>query len=81
MQPQPGRDLRISEDAGRYLCDFIYFSSLAHLYKAGVRRNVVFFHVPSENSTRNFTMGRELLLQLVRSMVESELAHRAAPIA
>ncbi|KAK4451574.1 Pyroglutamyl-peptidase 1 [Podospora aff. communis PSN243] len=72
----PGSDLRISEDAGRYLCDFIYFSSLSHLYRAGKPRKVVFFHVPSENSEKNFTLGRELVIQLVRSMVESELARK-----
>jgi pyroglutamyl-peptidase len=37
---------------------------------------VVFFHVPSENSEKNFTLGRELVIQLVRSMVESELARK-----
>lgn len=67
-------DLRISEDAGRYLCDFIYFSSLAHLHKAGERRNVLFLHVPSEASEHSVQVGREVLLQLVRSVVESELA-------
>jgi len=68
--------VRISEDAGRYLCDFIYFSSLAHLYRAGQPRKVVFFHVPSENSEKNFTTGKELLIQLIRSMVESEVARK-----
>ncbi len=32
---QDNFDLRISTNAGHYLCDFIYFSSLAHLWKAG----------------------------------------------
>ncbi len=68
--------MRISEDPGRYLCDFIYFSSLAHLYRAGERRNVVFFHVPCENSEKNISTGRELLIQLVRSMVESEVSRK-----
>jgi pyrrolidone-carboxylate peptidase len=67
-------DLRISEDAGHYLCDFIYFSSLAHLYKAGAKRKVLFLHVPSDASQHSIAIGRELLLQLVRSVVESEVA-------
>ncbi|SPQ18640.1 7f6dfdf9-3e87-42ff-86fd-b96b084d773a [Thermothielavioides terrestris] len=70
-------DLRISEDAGHYLCDFIYFSSLAHLYKAGEPRKVLFLHVPSDASENSVALGRELLLQLVRSVVESEVARRA----
>jgi pyrrolidone-carboxylate peptidase len=69
-------DLRISEDAGHYLCDFIYFSSLAHLEKAGERRNVLFLHVPSDASEHSIATGRELLLQLVRSVVESEMVRR-----
>lgn len=68
--------MRISEDAGHYLCDFIYFSSLAHLYKAERERKVLFLHVPSDASEHSVAIGRELLLQLVRSVVESEVAKR-----
>ncbi|KAB5580869.1 putative pyroglutamyl peptidase type I [Coniochaeta sp. 2T2.1] len=73
-----GLDLRISEDAGRYLCDFIYMSSLTHLYKAGEERKVLFLHVPSDSSERAINTGRELAIQLIRSLVESELSHRGA---
>ena len=69
-------DLRISEDPGRYLCDFIYFSSLAHLVKARKDRKVVFLHVPADSSDRAITTGRELTVQLIRSLVESELNRR-----
>lgn len=71
-------DLRISEDAGHYLCDFIYFSSLAHLYRAGRPRKVVFFHVPSTPEEKNIVLGEKLVLSLVRSMVESEMERRKA---
>ncbi|KAI3337851.1 hypothetical protein F4824DRAFT_461958 [Ustulina deusta] len=66
-------DLRVSEDAGRYLCDFIYFSSLAHLWKQQRPRKVVFFHVPLHADTESLTRGVELVLTLIRSIVESEL--------
>ncbi|KAK0729103.1 hypothetical protein B0T21DRAFT_403055 [Apiosordaria backusii] len=66
-------DLRISEDAGHYLCDFIYYSSLAHLTCSGEERKVVFLHVPSEASAAWVKVGRELCLGLVRAMVESEV--------
>ncbi|KAK4464159.1 hypothetical protein QBC42DRAFT_337110 [Cladorrhinum samala] len=80
-------DLRISEDAGHYLCDFIYFSSLAELYKKGkregegggegeVRKKVIFLHVPSDASEGAVLRGRELLLQLVRGVVECELERK-----
>ncbi|EFX03845.1 pyroglutamyl peptidase type [Grosmannia clavigera kw1407] len=35
VSPESPPDLRVSIDAGRYLCDFTYFSSLAHLYRRG----------------------------------------------
>ncbi|KAK4171856.1 putative peptidase [Triangularia setosa] len=69
----PYSDLRISEDAGHYLCDFIYYSSLAHLTRNGKGRRVVFLHVPSEASAAWVKVGRELCLGLVRAMVESEV--------
>ncbi|KAI0172040.1 peptidase [Hypoxylon sp. FL1284] len=62
--------LRISEDPGRYLCDFIYFSSLAHLRKQQRPRKVVFFHVPLHPGQEYIDRGRELVLQLIRSIVE-----------
>ncbi|OIW35421.1 putative pyroglutamyl peptidase type I [Coniochaeta ligniaria NRRL 30616] len=73
-----GLDLRISQDAGRYLCDFIYYSSLAHLVKAGEKRKVVFLHVPADLSERAIATGRELAVQLIRSLVESELSRKSA---
>ncbi|ROT39752.1 peptidase C15, pyroglutamyl peptidase I-like protein [Sodiomyces alkalinus F11] len=65
-------DLRISEDAGHYLCDFIYFSSLAHLYKRNEYRRVVFLHVPCEASEQALCQGTELTVNLIRALVESE---------
>ncbi|KAL7628218.1 hypothetical protein AAE478_002417 [Parahypoxylon ruwenzoriense] len=65
--------LRISEDAGHYLCDFIYFSSLAHLWKQQRPRKVIFFHVPLHPDPESLSRGKELALQLVRSIVETGL--------
>ena len=70
---KPDMDLRISEDAGRYLCDFIYYSSLAHLLKQGKEKNVVFLHVPADATESMVTQGRELTVNLVRAIVESQV--------
>ncbi|GKT83097.1 pyroglutamyl peptidase [Colletotrichum tofieldiae] len=75
-----GSDLRISEDAGHYLCDFIYFSSLAHLWKAQKHRRVTFLHVPSDASEESVARGTDLAIQLIRSIVESELCRRSKGI-
>jgi len=74
-----GSDLRLSDDAGHYLCDFIYYSSLAHLWKRGLDRKLLFFHVPADASRESVELGRELCVNLIRSMVESEVAKRSLP--
>ncbi|RKU46514.1 hypothetical protein DL546_008643 [Coniochaeta pulveracea] len=71
-----GLDLKLSEDPGRYLCDFIYYSSLAHLTRKGERKRVVFLHVPADASETAIRTGRELVVQLIRALVESELSKR-----
>lgn len=71
-------DLRISEDAGRYLCDFIYYSSLSTLLKEQRPRKVVFLHVPCDASDKNVAQGRELAVNLIRSIAESETARKQA---
>lgn len=64
-------DVRISEDAGRYLCDFIYFSSLAHLTKKGDERRVVFLHVPVDSNEAAIKTGVEVTIELIRAVVQS----------
>ncbi|EKD20593.1 pyroglutamyl peptidase type [Drepanopeziza brunnea f. sp. 'multigermtubi' MB_m1] len=67
----PGTDVRVSEDAGRYLCDFIYFSSLAHLARKGEDRRVVFLHVPVAADELAIENGIEITLELIRAIVQS----------
>ncbi|KAK6841913.1 peptidase [Apiospora arundinis] len=71
-----GLDLRISEDPGRYLCDFIYYSSMAHLTKQSRPRKVVFLHVPCDQSQEVIKSGVEIATQLIRSIAESEMASK-----
>lgn len=67
-----GDKLVISEDPGRYLCDFIYYSSLAELHKRKMEKKVVFLHVPCElgKDGEYVRIGQELVLGLVRSVAE-----------
>lgn len=67
----PGKDIRISEDAGRYLCDFIYFSSLAYLEKKEEDRRVVFLHVPVNADDIAIENGIEITIELIRALVQS----------
>lgn len=73
---QKDAQLRISEDAGHFLCDFIYYSSLSHLYAhhPGKPRKVLFMHVPADANEQTIPRGVEMALGLIRSIAESEVA-------
>ncbi|KAH7188653.1 uncharacterized protein B0J16DRAFT_98749 [Fusarium flagelliforme] len=73
-------DVRISEDAGHYLCDFIYYSSLSELWKQQRPRKALFLHVPADASPDNIERGRDLTLNLIRSIVESEILAKNKPL-
>lgn len=75
-QGGPGVTLRPSLDAGHFLCDFIYFSSLAEHWRRkrdGERRNTVderpilFMHVPVDGLQN----GRLVTISLLRAMAQS----------
>lgn len=76
---QPDMDLRISDDAGRYLCDYIYYSSLAECRKQQRPGKVVFLHVPADASDRSVEQGREITQNLIRAIAESEVTARSKP--
>ena len=64
-----------SEDAGNFLCDFIYYSSLSHFWRKNGedgKRPVVFLHVPPESDEETLRKGREVTIALIRAIVASE---------
>ncbi|KAF2173939.1 hypothetical protein M409DRAFT_16208 [Zasmidium cellare ATCC 36951] len=77
-QPGAHADIRPSEDAGRYLCDYIYFNSLAYFgRKSGEMeggrdssRPVLFFHVPAESDEGSLQRGRAVCEALIRAMAD-----------
>ncbi|KAJ9194575.1 hypothetical protein DTO164E3_7242 [Paecilomyces variotii] len=64
-----GTDIRISHDAGRYLCEFIFYTSLAQALQEGRDRSVVFFHVPSWHDEANIKVGTETAVALIKALV------------
>ncbi|KAL2810840.1 hypothetical protein BJX63DRAFT_303168 [Aspergillus granulosus] len=66
-------DMRISEDAGRYLCEFIFYTSLSLALQEGRDRNVVFFHVPSSCRDHDIETGRDVAIALIKALVTSWL--------
>jgi hypothetical protein len=63
-------DVRLSNDAGRYLCEFIYYTSLAHALQSGRDGGVVFFHVPGWTDERSIERGKSVAIALIKALAE-----------
>ncbi|RAH45673.1 putative pyroglutamyl peptidase type I [Aspergillus brunneoviolaceus CBS 621.78] len=75
----PGTDVRISNDAGRYLCEFIFYSSLSLAYQEGQDRNVVFFHVPGSCTDEHIAAGKDAAIALIKALVTSWVVSGSSP--
>lgn len=66
-------DVRLSPDAGNFMCGFIYYNSLAHYYSVSrEERPVVFLHVPDlSSSEEKLHEGWEVAVALIKALVES----------
>ena len=62
-------DLRVSQDPGHYLCDFIYYSSMSLALKEGRDRNVLFFHVPGAPGSADIERGCKIALALIKTTI------------
>ena len=77
--PAFGADCQLSEDAGHYLCDYIYFNSLAWFGRRSGKldggkasdRPVLFLHVPAESDALTLEKGRDVTIALIGAMVET----------
>ncbi|KAE8392133.1 hypothetical protein ETB97_011766 [Aspergillus alliaceus] len=67
----PSADIRISEDAGRYLCEFILYTSLAQALQQGQHRNVVFLHVPGSCNDEDIEKGTGVAVGLIKALATS----------
>lgn len=70
-------DVRVSEDAGRYLCEFIYWCSLAHREvqrnkgeEVDKRGRVLFLHVPGEADGPAINKGVDVVIGLCKAIAE-----------
>jgi pyroglutamyl-peptidase len=66
-------DVRVSQNAGNFLCGFIYYNSLAHYYSIKEdERPVVFLHVPDlSGSEDKLREGWEVTVGLIKALVET----------
>jgi hypothetical protein len=65
----PGTDVRLSRDAGRYLCEFIFYTSLAQALRQGQHQNVVFLHVPGSCQEEDIQKGKIIAIGLIKALV------------
>ena len=65
--------VRMSGDAGRFLCDFVFFESLSVRWKEGRDRvgKVCFLHVPGETDEGSVLRGVRVAEAAIRSVVGS----------
>ncbi|KAL8836225.1 MAG: hypothetical protein Q9170_003002 [Blastenia crenularia] len=70
---EDGVDIRPSNDAGRYLCDFIYYTSLVEYWRRDpdTMAPVMFLHVPGRVQNLDIETGRKVALGLIGAMVAS----------
>ena len=72
--PQEGA-VRLSSDPGRFLCDFIYFASLAEAARAeGKGTPVLFMHVPPAGHPHSVGEMRDAAVRVVRWVCENHLS-------
>jgi pyrrolidone-carboxylate peptidase len=71
-------DVRLSDDAGNFMCGFIYWNSLAHYFSmardgsGNAERPVVFLHVPDLSASQDkVAEGVRVTVALIRALVES----------
>ncbi|KAI4247491.1 MAG: hypothetical protein L6R40_001439 [Gallowayella cf. fulva] len=68
-----GVDVRPSKDAGRFLCEFIYYTSLVEYWRRDpeAMAPVMFLHVPGGIEDYDIETGRKVALGLIGAMVRS----------
>ena len=58
----------VSDDAGRYLCEYIYFRSMQESVSSGIP--VLFMHVPMEGKPFSIAEMRDVVMRLVAIMAD-----------
>ena len=79
VQLPEGMTVGLSENAGRYLCEYVYFASLREEETAGESGRVLFLHVPPEEAGGSVDVGVEVVKAVVEALVRcGERGDRAA---
>ena len=67
-----GVDLRSSDDVGTFVCGFMYYTSMEHMWQKGKGDvTVVFLHLPPLPSPKDIERGKNVVLALIRTLAET----------
>ncbi|KAI9675783.1 MAG: hypothetical protein M1829_003208 [Trizodia sp. TS-e1964] len=72
--------LALSDDAGRYLCEFLLYADLSFWWasRATEAPTVLFLHIPGDAEQSDLERDARVVVALLRSVVESGLLERRA---
>ncbi|GAM85277.1 hypothetical protein ANO11243_032810 [Dothideomycetidae sp. 11243] len=72
FEGQRGKGMEIvpHEEAGSYCCGYTFYESLAHRYSKGLKRNVLFVHVPGETDRASLERARDAVLAVIVAAVQ-----------
>lgn len=72
-QERPNEDLQVSDDAGKFLCEFTFFAAMLEYWKRDEKgqRPCMFLHVPAGTEAADLNHGREVVLALVVIILRS----------
>ncbi|RDW58287.1 hypothetical protein BP5796_12217 [Coleophoma crateriformis] len=65
-----GEPLVLSDDPNRYTCGWMYWVSLAELYKRQEKLRALFMHTPIEGKSEDIEIGVKIASIVIQSMVE-----------
>ncbi|KAJ9133113.1 hypothetical protein NKR19_g9179 [Coniochaeta hoffmannii] len=63
-------NIRTSTNPGRYLCGYLYYSSLAALHAHGEKKRVTFVHVPPKHESEDIERGVMVITKLIQAIAD-----------
>lgn len=63
--------MRASSDAGRFICEYTFYLSLARLWRERDDRLVCFMHVPAQNSEEAIQRGVQVASAFIKEVIDS----------
>ena len=78
QQRLPDDDVRVSGNAGRYLCEYTFYTTMLEFWQRNqaADRRCIFLHVPNGCNEEDIQKGRGVVLALIEAAISSEQTKR-----